>query len=605
MKKNLHLLLISLFFSTTLLAQSNEPCGATLLTVNTTAGCGSNLVGFINPPTFSNSTNASSGVTLPALTCNGFTTTTRDFWFRVVVPAGGELIIDVFDGGDPATQVTTFWDMACYTSSSSTCAGSTFSLVASATECDPGTYPNLVLAGLTPGATLYIRMWREAGSSQTVSRAYSICVSDPTINVPTCSTYLGPANASVIDQIPVLYWDPISIVTSYDIYYGSTNPPPFAVNFPGSSVETPTNLAPNSTRYWYVVPKNTAGTAVGCASNVQSFTTSPAITNNDCSGAINLTNNTTVLGSTIYSTQSNPAADCSGGISAYANDVWYKFKTNATGGAASIVVTTFLQNGISMDAVVEAYSGTCGGLVSLGCIDAVGDVSAETLVLAGLAANSTYYVRVYGWQTTAGTGASAFVFQPFNIKVSGAGVLPIELKSFTAQAQNAVNVLAWETASEKNVNTFSIERSNAIDEDFVSIGKVKAAGNSVIAQNYTFIDPSPNRIGYYRLRSIDIDGAEQISKVVSVERKGGKFGINKVFPSPTNNEATIDFSTIEKGTVELSVVDVLGRVVFQKNVSVTEGGYFEKINVAGFANGTYFVRLKSGLNFDTARFVKN
>jgi Secretion system C-terminal sorting domain len=605
MKKKIYTLLAVLLINTMLLAQSNEPCSATLLTVNTTSGCGSNLVGLINPPTFTNSTSGSSGVTLPALTCNGFTTTTRDFWFRAVVPSGGELIINVYDGGDPATQTSSFWDMACYSSSSGTCAGSTFSLVASATECDPGTYPNLILSGLTPGSTLYIRMWREAGSAQTANRAYSICVSDPTVNAPTCSTYLGPVNATVIDQIPVLFWDPSSIATSYDIYFGSTNPPPFALNLSSPFIEAPSDLTPNSTRYWYVVPKNTAGAAVGCASNVQSFTTASNITNNDCSGAINLVDNVAIGGTTLYATQSRAASSCTGGTSAFANDVWYKFTTNSAGGAVDVDLLTFLQNGISMDAVVEAFSGTCGSLVSLGCIDAVGADDLETLVLTGLAPNSTFYVRVYGWQTAAGSGESALLFQPFDIQVSGVGVLPIELMSFTAKADVSLNRIEWQTASEKNVKVFDIEKSNSSDKNFVSIGTVKAVGNSNIAQSYSIMDRSPFQLSYYRLRTVDMDGSQQFSKVISVERKGNKFGINKIFPSPTNSEATIDFSTIEKGTVELSVIDVLGRVVFQKNMSVTEGDYSEKINVSNLANGTYFVQLKSGLSLEQARFSKN
>jgi hypothetical protein len=67
-----------------------------------------------------------------------------------------------------------------------------------------------------------------------------------------------------------------------------------------------------------------------------------------------------------------------------------------------------------------------------------------------------------------------------------------------------------------------------------------------------------------------------LSKIITVERKDGKFGINRIFPSPTTNETTIDFTSNEKGTVDITVFDVLGRQIFQKNVAVTEGAYFEK-----------------------------
>jgi hypothetical protein len=604
MKKTLHAILLTLSMVTVATAQSDEPCGATLLTVNTAPGCPSILEGFTNPPAFTNSTNASAGVTIPALTCNGFTTTTLDFWFRVVVPTGGKLKINVSDGGDPALQTSNRWDMACYSSSSSTCAASTFSLIAGATECLGSNYPDLALTGLTAGSTIYVRMWRQAALAQTDNRAYKICVSNPNLVVPnTCSLGVGPINASVLNQSPVLSWATNPDATTYDVYYGSTSTPPFVINTANKIISI-TGTTPNSTNYWYVVPKTAAGAATGCASNVQSFTTAPPITNNECTGAITLTEGNIVEGTTVYATQSRPSASCSGGSSAYANDVWYKFTTNATGGDASIDVTTFIENGVSMDAVVEAFSGTCTGLVSLDCVDDWGSNDFETLDLLALAPNTTYYVRVYGWQTSLGTGASALVYQPFDIEVYGNAVIPIELMSFTGNIEDKANRLDWQTASERNVQNFVVERSNSAEKGFFAIGKVKAVGNSSAVNTYRFDDPSPFGVSYYRLRSVDFDGSEQLSKVITVERKGEKFTINRIFPSPTSGETTIEFSSNERGLVELTVSDVLGRLVFQKKLSVTEGSLFEKLDVSTFMTGTYFVRLKSGLNTTEGRFVK-
>jgi Secretion system C-terminal sorting domain len=605
MKKTLHAILLTLSMVTVATAQSDEPCGATLLTVNTAPGCPSILEGFTNPPAFTNSTNASAGVTIPALTCNGFTTTTLDFWFRVVVPTGGALKINVSDGGDPTTQTSSFWDMACYSSSSATCAGSTFALVASGTECTAANYPDLLLTGLTAGSTVYIRMWRQAASVQTANRAYKICVGNPNVIIPLCNTYDGPTNASILNQQPVLSWADNADAGTFDLYYGTANPPPFVTNTVNTFYVPTTGLSPGTTNYWYVVPKSPTGLpATGCASAVQSFTTAPAITNNECVGAITLTEGNIVEGTTVYATQSRASSTCSGGASAFANDVWYKFRTNATGGAASIDVNTFIENGLSMDAVLEAFSGTCAGLTSIGCVDDGISNDIETLDLTGLAPNTTYYVRVYGWQTSATGGASPLVYQPFDIEVYGNAVIPIELMSFTGNIEDKANRLDWQTASERNVQNFVVERSNSAEKGFFAIGKVKAVGNSSAVNTYRFDDPSPFGVSYYRLRSVDFDGSEQLSKVITVERKGEKFAINRIFPSPTSGETTIEFSSNERGLVELTVSDVLGRLVFQKKLSVTEGSLFEKLDVSTFMTGTYFVRLKSGLNTTEGRFVK-
>ncbi len=602
MKRILQIFTCLFLLSNSIFAQSDEPCGATMLTVNTAAGCASNIVGFINPPAFTNSTNASAGVTLPALTCAGFTTATRDFWFRAVVPSSGQLSIAVSDGGT-GTQLSTFWDMAVYSSSSGTCASSTFTLIGS--ECDASTYPIINLSGLTVGATLYIRMWRQAGSVQTDNRAYTICLNDPAVVPLTCTTPIDPPNATVLYQAPTLFWDESPLATSYDVYFGTTNPPPFAVNTTNTFISI-SGSTPNTTAYWYVVPKNSFNTATGCASTVRSYTMSPNITNNECAGAIMLNEGTIETGTTLYATQSRAPSSCSGGTSVFAHDVWYKFKTNSVGGNVSIDVLTFIENGVSMDAVVQAYSGTCTGtLTSLGCVDDWGEDDFETLNLTGLAPNTTYYVRVYGWQTSGAT-PSPLIYQPFDIEVYGPGVvIPIELLSFSGKKEGKTNRLDWKTATERDVKEFVIERSNDAGKGFEPIGNIKAVGNSTVVNTYHFTDLSPFAVTYYRLRSVDVDGSDAFSKVVTVERSGDKFAIKKIFPSPATQETTIEFESNQTGTIELSITDMLGRIVFVENKTITEGAHFEKINIAHFTNGHYFVKIKSGLNVVEGRFVKN
>jgi Secretion system C-terminal sorting domain len=603
MKKNLQVIIFALCITSIATAQSDEPCGATLLTVNTMPGCPSNLEGFINPPTFTNSTSASAGVTIPALSCNGFTTTSLDFWFRVAVPAGGALKINVSDGG-AGSQVSNRWDMACYSSSSGTCSGSTFSLIAASTECFPSNYPDNELSGLTAGSTVYIRMWLEAGNAQTNVRAYKICVSDPQLVVPTCSLAKGPLNASILNQAPTLSWVTNPDATSYDVYFGSTSTPPLVTNTKNSSFEV-TGLSPNTTNYWYVIPKTVAGSAAGCTANVQSFTTAPPITNDECTSAVTLIERNVVQGTTVYATEYRGPSICSAfGPSAYANDVWYKFTTNAVGGSISIDLTTFVENGVMMDGVVQLFAGTCANLISLDCSNEFVNEDFESIDLTNLSPNTTHYIRVYGWQKRASGAPLASIYQPFYIEIYGNAVLPVELMSFTGNIQDKSNRLEWQTASERNVQSFVVERSNATEKDFYAIGKLKAVGNSTATNTYQFDDISPLGVGYYRLRTVDLDGSERLSKVITLVRKNEKFTINRIFPSPTLGETTIEFSSNERGIVELMVWDILGRHVLQKKISVTEGSFFEKLDVSTFMTGIYFVRLKSGLKTTEGYFVK-
>ncbi len=113
--------------------------------------------------------------------------------------------------------------------------------------------------------------------------------------------------------------------------------------------------------------------------------------NDDCSTAISITSNTTsvcnqVVGNTAGATQSAEPA-CTGNND---DDVWYKFV------ASSTTCSLTLNASASFNAVLEVFSGSCGALTSLFCVNNnpfVGGI--ETTHLTGLTIGNTYFIRVY------------------------------------------------------------------------------------------------------------------------------------------------------------------------------------------------------------------
>ena len=76
--------------------------------------------------------------------------------------------------------------------------------------------------------------------------------------------------------------------------------------------------------------------------------------------------------------------------------------------------------------------------------------------------------------------------------------------------------LDWSTASERNNDYFTIERS-ASGQDFEEVARVDGAGNSVSTVNYTDRDPWPlPGTSFYRLRQTDFDGTTSVSNMVPV-----------------------------------------------------------------------------------------
>lgn len=129
----------------------------------------------------------------------------------------------------------------------------------------------------------------------------------------------------------------------------------------------------------------------------------PAPGNNACANALNLTVNSSCVNT---STTSYGATQSQAGCSGTADDdVWFKF--TATNYTQTIQVTT----ASGMDPVVELFSGACGSLTSITCMDAGFTNGTETINATGLNPGSVYFVRVYDYYTSGGYG--------FNICITG------------------------------------------------------------------------------------------------------------------------------------------------------------------------------------------
>ena len=143
--------------------------------------------------------------------------------------------------------------------------------------------------------------------------------------------------------------------------------------------------------------------------------------------------------------------------------------------------------------------------------------------------------------------------------------LPVELTSFTATRNNTGALVSWQTASEKNAGHFDVERSKD-GIIFSTIGTVKAAGNSVLQQDYTFTDEQVLAgVNYYRLKSVDLDDQTTYSKIVGVDFTSS--GSMKVYPNPVREILTIEGGGERyAGDVGVEVFDMEGKLVYQKTI---------------------------------------
>ena len=98
----------------------------------------------------------------------------------------------------------------------------------------------------------------------------------PPPSTPGCTTNAAPANGSFVTTNSVtLSWNSAGGATGYDVYVGTSATGATVVASNVSSTSYSFSIpatATSVTYYWYVVPKNTAGTASSCSSGASSFT---------------------------------------------------------------------------------------------------------------------------------------------------------------------------------------------------------------------------------------------------------------------------------------------------------------------------------------------
>ncbi|MDP1800972.1 MAG: hypothetical protein Q8L81_06455, partial [Bacteroidota bacterium] len=146
-----------------------------------------------------------------------------------------------------------------------------------------------------------------------------------------------------------------------------------------------------------------SNTFTTCISNAP-----PAPGNNACAGALGLSVNAGCINTSTTSygaTQSQAACDGSSD-----DVVWFSFTAN------NYTQTIQVTSSANMDAVVELFSGSCGGLNSLYCEDNTFTNGIETINAIGLTPGNTYFVRVYDYYSGGGF--------PFSICVSGNAIGP-------------------------------------------------------------------------------------------------------------------------------------------------------------------------------------
>ena len=122
--------------------------------------------------------------------------------------------------------------------------------------------------------------------------------------------------------------------------------------------------------------------------------------------------------------------------------------------------------------------------------------------------------------------------------------------------------------------------------DWEALGFVKGKGQASI---YQFMDKKPLNSSYYRLRQMDNDGKETLSKVISIQIKGNDRKL-KAYPNPVSNVLTIETDA----TGDYQIVNILGQIILRGPVSL------QQIDVSALSQGNYVLKI----GVEQVKFIK-
>jgi hypothetical protein len=179
-------------------------------------------------------------------------------------------------------------------------------------------------------------------------------------------------------------------------------------------------------------------------------------------------------------------------------------------------------------------------------------------------------------------------------------VLPVQLVDFKAVPVKSSVVLDWETANERNLDFFEVQRS--IDgKDFVKAGTLDAKG----AGSYSLKDHDVpyNTSVFYRLKMVDIDGQYDYSKVETVTLVSAVMDV-QIVPNPVRDICYLQFNASDNHRIQVYLTNVLGEIVETRALNTQKGSNNLDMVVSHLPKGIYMLTIEAGEQRWVEKMVK-
>ena len=286
------------------------------------------------------------------------------------------------------------------------------------------------------------------------------------------------------------------------------------------------------------------------------------------------------------------SSQCSSVVEMTINSITIDDSSNCPGGTGTITMNVCVEvSNMGNASACTGYFNLGGTWITEGKCWGKGESSCEDITMT--VPCDAMSIGISGWTNPDGGGSQctdpAPVTSPNPLALIG---LPVELTSFSAVAINSEVLVSWSTQSERNNESFVLERSfDGIT--FIEISKILAEGDSNLKREYSILDRNPSLKvnNYYRLVQYDLDGDKQ--ELGTIVTQANPIQDFLVYPNPATNVILV-----KNASHFVSVFDISGREILYKTLGEREN---TEVDLTGLNKGVYYVKSA----FDLVRIVLN
>lgn len=387
-------------------------------------GCDTTICGTTALATFSNDGSCSN--------LNGDNNAT-DVWFSVTAPASGALLFNMTSENFDAMAIEIYAGNSCGDKTSLSCI-----------DFEGGT-DEFFISDITPGSTVFLRLWDVNIGFAATGVFFNLCVTDPEPEnnncldaimiatqpapcfTPTEGTNLG-SNFENIGSCALGGGD----VAAKDVWYQTIVPPSGKVIIRTS--EALENSITNTVLEVFTGPDCGNLTSIACEDdgaigefasveissepagtllwirvwefdsdefrNFNICAIEPPTSSDECSNAAEIAVNPDFCVDPVIASFEGAShsglGTCTQGFGGSRDDIWFRLTAPASG---NVNITTMRAGGLIFNnTAMEAFTGTCGNLTSIDCNDNTSTSNYAELMLTGLTPGETVFIRI--WNAT-------------------------------------------------------------------------------------------------------------------------------------------------------------------------------------------------------------